>query len=185
MKMNSLVAAIRRLFHIGTGDIQTQSPAFNFAGLPVASGVAPSNLLYVVQNGQAFQMPMSLAFSIFGIGAPNALALSLATAYQATDPTKAALVTVNITSTASITLAVGTTNTADVLIGATNAVAGGTGSAIGKYRNSQTGALVVGANLNTDSTVQYTFFLPAGWFFAVRQTAGAVTIVNAFDQSIG
>lgn len=31
-----------------------------------------------------------------------------------------------------------------------------------------------------------TFILPAGWYFAVRQTAGSgLTIVSAFDQTLG
>jgi len=185
VKTNALVAALRRIFRVGTGDVQTMSPPFSLSGLPVAGSAAPTNRMYVEQGGVPCQMSMATAFSIFNIGTPNALSPSLATAYQATDPTKPALVTVNITSTAAITLAVGTTNTADVVIGAANTVAAGTGSSVGKYRNSQTGALVIGANLSTDSTVQYTFFLPIGWFFAIRQTAGTVTVVNAFDQSIG
>lgn len=118
-------------------------------------------------------------------GSPNALTVSLATAYQATTPAKPAVVTINVASTANFSIAGGTTNTADVLIGATNAVASGTGTVVGKYANSVTGTIAAGLNMNSQSTVQYILHLPAGWFFAVRQTGGTVSIVSAFDQAVG
>lgn len=118
-------------------------------------------------------------------GSPTTRTLSLATAYQATDPTKPAVVTINLTSTAAISLSGGTTNTADLLIGSTNGVAGGTGTIIGKYANTNTGALTIGLNLSTVSGVGYTLALPVGWYFAVRQTAGTVSVTSAFDQAVG
>ena len=119
------------------------------------------------------------------VGPPNTRSVSLATAYQATDPTKPAMVTISVTSTAGLTLGGGTTNSADLLIGATSAVATGTGTAIGKYLSSLTGTLVIGVAINNGQTTTYTLPLPAGWYFAVRQTSGSVSVVNAFDQSIG
>lgn len=118
------------------------------------------------------------------VGTPNSRSLSLATAYQCTNTLIPCVVTVNLTSTASITLTTGTTNTAVVTIGATSGVSGGTGTNICPYTNSQTGALVVGANLATVSTTACVMVIPAGWFFAVRQTAGTVSIASAFDQSL-
>lgn len=84
-----------------------------------------------------------------------------------------------------VTNASGTTNSADVIIGATGAVASGTGTVVCKYANSNTGALTIGLNLSTIAASPCTFTLPTGWFFAVRQTAGTVTITSAFDQSVG
>lgn len=118
------------------------------------------------------------------VGAPTALVVVLATAYQASDPTKAAVVSLNLNSVAGLTLGGGTVNTADVVMGATAAVAGGTGTIIGRYRNTLTGALVIGLVVNSDSASQIQFVLPIGWFFAVRQTAGTVSITSAFDQSM-
>lgn len=118
------------------------------------------------------------------VGSPNARTLSLATAYQATDNTKSAIVTVNITSTANFSLTGGTTNSADIVIGATTAVASGTGTVIGKYSNSVTGTIAVGLNMNSAAASPISFILPAGWYFAIRQTAGTVTITSAFDQAI-
>lgn len=118
-------------------------------------------------------------------GTQNARSLSLATAYQATDPTKPAVVIINLTSTANFSLTGGTTNTASIIAGSTNAVASGTGSAVGSYTNSNTGTIAVGLNQNTAQGDGFTFILPAGWYFAIRQTAGTVSIVSAFDQALG
>lgn len=119
------------------------------------------------------------------ISSPNSRSLTLATAFQATDNSRAAMVTVNLTSTATLSLSGGTTNSATVVIGATNAVASGTGTVINSYSNSNTGSLTIGLNLSTVSAVPVTFALPKNWFFAVLQTSGAVTITSAYDQAIG
>lgn len=119
------------------------------------------------------------------VSAPTARTLTLATAFQATDNTKPSIVSLNLTSTAALTLTSGQTHTADIVIGATNAVASGTGTVVGRYSNSLTGTLVVGLAINTNSIAPVSFVLPAGWFAAIRQTSGTVTIVSAYDQSIG
>lgn len=119
------------------------------------------------------------------IGAPNSRSLSLATAYQATDPTKAALVTITISSTASLSLSGGETQTAAIVIGPTAAVAGGTGTTIAGVRNSLTGTVVVGVSLTSGQNVPATIALPAGWYFAVRQASGTITIASAYDQPVG
>jgi len=116
-------------------------------------------------------------------GTPVARTLSLATAYQASTPAKPALVTINLNSTATLSVSGGTTITGEVRIGPTNAVATGGGTAVGLYKNSLTGTLTATLNFNTDSYNTISFALPAGWFFAVRQTAGTtLSIVSAFDQ---
>lgn len=119
------------------------------------------------------------------MGTPNSRTLSLATAYQATDPTKIAIFTITLTSTANFSLSGGTTNSATIVIGPTSGVAGGTGTIINTYSNSVTGTIAVGLNMNSAQTTSYTINLPAGWYIAVRQTSGSVSISNAFDQSVG
>lgn len=119
------------------------------------------------------------------IGSPNVRTLSLATAYRATDITKPAIVTINLSSTAGLTISGGTTNTADIVIGSTNAVATGTGTALGKYSNTLTGTLVIGLAVNSVGQTPITIPLPAGWYFAIRQTSGTVSITTAFDQAVG
>lgn len=119
------------------------------------------------------------------ISAPNSRSLSLATAFQATDNTRAAIVTLNLTSNAALTISGGTTNTANIVIGATNAVNVGTGTVIGTYSNALTGTLVIGVAINSIATNPLTFALPKGWFFAILQTSGTVGISSAFDQAVG
>jgi hypothetical protein len=130
---------------------------------------------------------VSLIEAIGAVGpmALNARSAAPVTAYQATDPTKPALVTLTLTSTANFSLIGGTTNSADVIIGATSAVATGTGMVIGKYSNSITGTIAVGLNMNSAATQTITMALPTGWYFAVRTTSGTVTISSAYDQSVG
>lgn len=123
--------------------------------------------------------------AVMDFGPPVGRSLSLATAFQASDPTKMAEVTINITSTANFSLAGGTTNSADIVIGPTAAVAGGTGNVISNYSNSVTGTIAVGLNMNSVMSVSYAIRLPKGWFFAVRQTSGNITIASAFDQAVG
>lgn len=119
------------------------------------------------------------------LGAPVTRTLALATAYQASTSAKPALVTINITSTATFSVIGGSTNTADILIGPTNGVAGGTGTSVGKYANSSTAGIAVGIGVSTIGAIPFTFALPAGYYFAVRQTGGTVTITSAFDQAVG
>jgi hypothetical protein len=119
------------------------------------------------------------------LGQPVSRSLSLATAYQATDPTKPAVVTINLTSSANFSLTGGTTNSADILVGTTSGVASGTGSVVAKYSNSVTGTIAVGLNMNSVAALPHVIHVPAGYYFAVRQTSGAVTITSAFDQTVG
>lgn len=122
----------------------------------------------------------------FSVGAPNSRSLSLATAYQATDNSKSSLVTVTLTSSAALTLSGGTTITGTLVIGSTNAVASGTGNVVCNYSNGLTGTVVLGVNMGNVQTASYSVMLPAGWYFAVRQTAGTgLSIVSAFDQALG
>jgi hypothetical protein len=140
----------------------------------VATGIAA--------NGNANCTSLPAAFSV---GTPNTRSLSLATAYQASNTAKGASVNVNLTSTATLSLSGGTTNAAVVYIGSTSAVASGSGTPICRYSNSNTGTLTLGLNLSTIAAVPCHFDLPTGWYFAVLQTSGTVTITDAYDEAIG
>lgn len=119
------------------------------------------------------------------MAAPSVRTISLATAYQGLTAAKITLITINLTSTANFSLLGGTTNSADILMGPTNAVASGTGTIMAKYSNSITGTIAVGLNMNSIMANAFTMILPAGYFFAVRQTAGTITVTSAYDQSFG
>lgn len=118
------------------------------------------------------------------VGTPNSRSVSVGTAIQATDPTKGADAEITITSTATFSLAGGTTNSAVVVIGPTSAVGTSGGTVIGNYSNSITGTIAVGLNMNSVQTTTYHAELPVGWYVAVRQTSGTVTISSATDQTV-
>lgn len=161
--------------------IQTIGPMETSAqsAVDIASALTPYSTTTQMNSA------ISAASYSYVVGTPNTRSLSLATAYQATNTVKPAVVNVNLTSTATLSLLGGTTNSATVVIGSTNAVSSGTGTVICNYSNSNTGGLTIGLNIATVATSTCSFALPIGWYFAVRQTAGTVTITSAFDQSTG
>lgn len=153
----------------------------DLSGKPTLATVATSGSYNDLSNKPT--IPSAYTFTF---GTPTTRTVALSTAYQATNTAKAAEVTITLTSTAALSLAGGTTDEADILIGSTSAVASGTGTVIGKFKNSLTGALVVGLAVNNAQTSSYKLSLPAGWYFAVRQTNGTgITVVSAYDQTAG
>lgn len=166
------------------GDFYIDTTAHSFYG-PKVSGAWGSGTSMIGPTGPTGATGPTGPAGVNAFGTPNARTLSLATAYQATDPTRPAFATVNLSSSAAISLTGGTTNTATLVIAATNAVASGTGTVIGRYANSNTGTLTIGLNLNTIYGGAISFALPIGWYFAVLQTSGTVTITSAFDQAVG
>lgn len=153
----------------------------DLSGKPALAAVATSGSYNDLSNKPS--IPSAYTFSV---GAPNTISPSLGTAYQASTPSKAAEVTINLTSTAALTLGGGSVFEADIVIGASAAVASGTGTVIGKYKNSLTGSLVVGVAINNAQTTMHKFTLPAGWYFAIRQITGTgISVVSAFDQTLG
>lgn len=117
--------------------------------------------------------------------APSTFSVAASTAYQSADPTKPAIATVTLSSSATISLAGGTTNTAAVYVGSTSAVATTGGTQVCGYTNSNTGALTIGLNLATVATQPCTFTLPTGYYFAYRTSSGTVTATNAVVAAVG
>lgn len=123
---------------------------------------------------------------VYALSVPVVKTFALGTAYRAADTTKAALITITLESTSSLTLTGATNNSATIVIGATNAVAAGTGLTVATYKNILGGSLVVGVNLSSNQANTYTVALPAGYYFAVRQTSGTgLVVTSAFEQVLG
>lgn len=115
-------------------------------------------------------------------GAPQTRTLSLATAYQASDPTKPAFVTVIVDLALSISIG-SADNAVELIIGPTNAVAGGTGLLADRWRNNLSVTLIT---LTFNGTQKLSAALPIGYYFAVRRVTGTgITISSAFDQAVG
>lgn len=160
--------------------VATSGAYGDITGKPALSTVATS--------GSYNDLTNKPTLATMSFAAPVARTLSKATAYQATDNTKASVVTINLTSTSSYSLSGTVTGAASIFVGATSAVASGTGTNIAKYKNAVGGALTVGLANSNSSTQAYTIALPAGWYFAVIDTStggGSVTIDTTFDQVVG
>jgi hypothetical protein len=119
-------------------------------------------------------------------GSYTSRALSLATAYQCTNTAIPCVVTITLQSQSSISLSGTSNNEGAITVGNTSGVATGTGTNVATYKNNLGGVLVVGLSITSQQANTYTVMVPAGWYFAVRQTAGTgLQIVSAFDQAVG
>lgn len=121
----------------------------------------------------------------FSVGSPTSRSVSLSTAYQCTNTARPCSITITLQAQSSVSLSGASNNEGAVTIGSTSGVAAGTGTNIATYKNNLGGTLVIGLNLNSQQANTYSVLLPAGWYFAVRQTAGSgLQVVSAFDQAL-
>lgn len=162
--------SIQRANHTGT------QPASTITGLAT---VATSGSYNDLSN-----KPTIPTVTQFNFGSPNARTLAVSTAYQATDPTKAAVVTVSPQCSATITLSSGSTCTMQARIGASGLTCS-TGTVVAQWTNGNTGTLTVGLNLTQIIGGPGDIKLPIGGWFILCPTAGTFTINSAVDQSAG
>ena len=120
------------------------------------------------------------------VSAPSAKTRVIGTAYQATDPTKVARISIDIDSSAAASLTGTVTNTAVVRVGPTSAsvaTAPYTGSEIiGRHKNAQTAALVVGLSITQSISNNISFDLPIGYYYSIITTAGTVSVAGVQEQ---
>lgn len=118
------------------------------------------------------------------VGAPISRTVALATAYQATDPAKPAMVTVEVEVSTTITLAGPGANTIELVIGQAPTIATTGGTRADVFRSDVSVSILISVGLLNRATLRT--MLPAGWYFAVRRPSGsASTIVGAFEQALG
>lgn len=112
----------------------------------------------------------------------------LGSAYQASDPARAAVMMLNLASLSSNSLLVATeaSQKGELMIAATAAeITGGTAQKVAVHENTQGGVLVIGLTITQRIAQCISFLLPAGWFFGVRQTVGSnLSIASAFEQAV-
>lgn len=118
------------------------------------------------------------------VSGPGSRAVSTATAYRCTNVSRPCQMTFTLQATSSISLAGASNNEAAVMLGADNTVATGGGTAIAQYKNLLGGALVIGLSLTMQTASSHTVMVPAGWYFAVRQTVGSGLSVTAYEQPL-
>lgn len=124
------------------------------------------------------------AAGVNAFSAPNTRTVAFATAYQATDNTKPAMVGVEIECVVTVALGSPTANTVELIIGSTNAVAAGTGTKVDTMKSDLSVSILLSLGFTNRQFLQAS--LPAGYYFAARRTSGtACTVQSAFDQSVG
>ena len=114
--------------------------------------------------------------------APVSLTVAFGTAYRPTDTTKPYRVSVMIDANYAIAVAGTVGDTCELWISATNTVGTTGGTKADTWRGSLTGTLtLVGVGVGMRGSVEA--LIPAGWYFAVRRTAGTTaTIPEAYTQ---
>lgn len=136
---------------------------------------------YMVSNSTAWVSIAAFAAPT-AIGTPNTRTVAFATAYQATNVAKPAVVSIIIECVTSISIG-SAANTVELIIGSTNAVASGTGTLADTYRSDLSVTLI---SLNFTGRQALQTLIPAGWYFAVRRTVGTgMSVISAFDQAVG
>lgn len=121
----------------------------------------------------------------FNYGAPTARALALSTAYQATDPTKAAILTLSPKCTAALSLVTGTTCALQVRTSPTTGLTCSTGTVYSVWTNGNTGTLTVGLGLNQTVGSPGDVKLRIGTWFVLCPVTGTFTLDAAIEQTAG
>lgn len=132
------------------------------------------------QYGDLLDKPTIPVLTAFNFGAPGVRSLTTATAYQATDSGKAAIVTISPQCTNATTVLAASACTLQVRQGSAGLTCG-TGTIVSTW--SSTYAL--GLLLTNTSGSPIDVKLPTGGYFILCATAGTFGTVAAVDQSAG
>lgn len=146
------------------------------------TGLAPvalSGSYNDLTNKPTIQAPVK-----FDYGDPVTRALSANTVYQATDPTKASVLTVTTACTASLSLTAGGTCSMQIRTSPTAGLTCSTGTVYGTVTNVNTGTLTIGLGLNQRVGSITTINLRSGSYFTLCPTAGTFDI-SVVDQTAG
>lgn len=129
--------------------------------------------------------PAAPAAYVFNFGEPAARSISMSTAYQALDPSRAAIITASASCTAALSLTAGGTCTLQIRTSATAGLTCSSGTLYGTTMNANTGTLTVGLGLNQRVGSATTINLRAGSWFILCPQSGTFTVDGVVDQSIG
>lgn len=156
-------------------------------GIPAGAAGTPGAAGSNGTNGTNGAAGATGSAGVNAFGTPNSKTLAFATAIQATDPTKPAVISAMIEAAYTLTIASTLADEVELRIGPVQAtVANGTaGTAVATFKTSLTGILV-SVGMGMIQRNQLTAHLPVGWYYAVRRVSGTTaTIQAAFDQSVG
>ena len=152
----------------------------DLSGKPVFATVATTGSYNDLADKPAIPTPYT-----FDFGDPVARTLALSTAYQASNPAKASIVTVSTSCTASLTLTAGGTCTLQVRTSPTSGLNCTNGTLYASNTNANTGTLAVGLGLNQRIGSTVDIKLRAGSFFILCPVSGTFTVDAAVDQTAG
>lgn len=133
---------------------------------------------------QILNKPTIPSVTQFNFGLPSNRTLAVSTSYQASDPSKAAIVTVSPSCSATLSLAVGQTCTLQARVSSSTATCS-TGTVVATWTNGNSGTLTIGLGLTQTVGSPGDIKLPIGSFFILCPTSGTFTITTAVDQSAG
>lgn len=140
------------------------------------------------QGIQGIQGPQGVAGTAaapFNFGVPTARTLAVGVAYQALDPSKAAVVTVSPTCTAALTLTAGGTCTMQIRTSTAAGLTCSSGTLYGVWTNVNTGTLTIGLGLNQRIGGPASVNLRAGNYFLLCAVSGTFAIDAAVEQTAG
>lgn len=132
---------------------------------------------YVRGDGTLATLPVPSA----NYGDPAARTLSMSTVYQATDPSKATVVTVSPSCTNTTTVLASSTCTMTVHQSNLSSVSCSTGTVVSTWNS----AVPLGLVFTQTSGSPFDIKLGIGRYFIMCPTAGTFTITTAVDQTLG
>lgn len=182
----------------GTATVTGTAPNFTLnLGIPVgATGPANSLSVGTVSTGAAAAtitgtaptQTLNLTLPNFNPLSPVSRTITIGTAYQHTDTTRAYRSTVNVRATQTLTIAGTAADRVELRVGpsaASVAPSGSGGFSVGVWESGITGiALMIGAGIQDGGTLFAD--VPAGWYFQINRLSGTnATVVSCFTQTMG
>ena len=165
------------------GPTGATGPANSLSVGTVSTGAAAATI-----TGTAPSQTLNLTLPNYNPLSPVTRSVSIGTAYQHTDVTKAYKATVNVRATQTLTIAGTAADRLELRVGPTAAsvTPSGTGGfSVGVWESGITGiALMVGAGIQDGGTMFAD--VPAGWYFQLNRLSGTnATVVSCFTQTMG
>jgi len=154
--------------------------------IPLWNGTDPTATCVTLGTGltKSGTVLNGTSVTAFNYGTPSARTLTLGTAYQASDNTKAAVITVSPQCGATLSLTTGQTCTMQARIGVSGLTCS-SGTIVGTWTNGNTGSLSIGLNLTQTIGSPGDIKLPTGAYFVLCQVSGTITLNQVVDQSAG
>lgn len=167
----------------GTPALATVATSGQYADLAGRPALAP--IATTGNYNDLINKPAIPSAYVFNFGDPIARSLAMSTAYQASDPSRAAVVTASTSCTAALSLTAGGTCALQVRTSPAASLSCSTGTVYATITNANTGTLTVGLGLNQRVGSAATINLRAGSYFILCPTSGTFAVDSAVDQTVG